>query len=96
LFFERKSVRGRKKEFGRIIFFLSKAKLCNLTHLILHLLADLVRRPPAQLDGFDSLVPVAGVPDVDFLGDAAALLGGESTACLGFELEFVALCEVKG
>lgn len=33
------------------------------------------------------------MPDVDFLGDAAALLGGEGAACLGFELEFVALCE---
>lgn len=32
------------------------------------------------------------MPDVDFLGDAAALLGGEGAACLGFELEFVTLC----
>jgi hypothetical protein len=31
------------------------------------------------------------VPDVDFLGDAAALFGGEGAACLGFELEFVTL-----
>jgi hypothetical protein len=91
LFYKRKS----EEKNGDGIIFLSKAKLCNLTRLILHLLANLVRGPPAQLDGFDPLVLVAGVPDVDFLGDAAALLGGEGTACLGFELEFVALYEVK-
>ena len=36
---------------------------------------------------------VAGVPDLDLLGDAAALLGGEVASGLGLELEFVTLEE---
>jgi hypothetical protein len=69
-----------------------KAKLWYLTHLTLGLHpADLVRRPPPQFDALDPGGAVARVPDADVLCDAAALLRGEGAACLGSELELVAL-----
>ena len=69
-----------------------KAKLWNLAHLAITLRpADLVRRSPPQLDALDPGGAVARVPDADVLCDAAALLRGEGAACLGSELELVAL-----
>jgi hypothetical protein len=68
-----------------------EAKLCHFTHLVDSLLANLVCSTPSQLGACDLLGTVACVPDLDFLGDAAALLGSKVTASLGLKLKFITL-----
>lgn len=67
------------------------AELGNLAHLALILSANLVRGTPPHLHAFHLGSTVPRVPDLDVLRDTAALLGCQGAACLGLELEFVAL-----
>ena len=75
---------------------LCETELGHLTHLINGLLVQLVRCTPSQLGTCDLLGAVTRMPNLDFLGDAAALLGSEVTTGLRLELEFVALIKVSG
>jgi hypothetical protein len=73
------------------IKLLCEAKLCHFAHLIDSLLANLVRSAPSQLGACNLLGTVACVPDLDLLGDTAALLGSKVTASLGLKLKFITL-----